>query len=350
MFRLNGIAALTGLLVLAAALWGGWWWIAATAQKEGVLGWLESRRAAGWAAEVQDAAVSGFPNRVDLSLEELILSDPDAGWAWQAPLVQVLQLSYRPDRAIVAFPERQSFAAPGGRAELRSERLRASVAVAPETALRLRRAVLEGDGLSVEGVAAGGAAAWTVGAERILAALREAETPMPSDGPNAYDLSVTASQVRPPEALTGLMNLGEALPDVAAELLVDATLGFAQPLGLRAAEAGGARLTSVRVRPSKLAWGPLSLRVAGAVAVDAAGYPEGEMTVRAENWRAALKAAQASGALDANTAEAVRGALEVLSFLSGKGNGIEAPLRFAGGRVFIGPAPIGQAPRLTLPR
>ena len=187
-------------------------------------------------------------------------------------------------------------------------------------------------------------------AEKLVAALRKAEAPEPMDGANAYDVSLSASQVRPPEALAGVAGLGEALPARAAELLLDATLGFAEPLALSTAEAGGPRLTSIRIRPSKLAWGPLSLRIVGALRVDAEGFPDGEMTVRAENWRAALDAAAAEGAVDGGSEKAIRRALELLSMLSGKGNGLEAPLRFSGGTTYIGPAPIGPAPRITLPR
>ena len=351
MFRPSGIATFVGLLFIALIIWGGWWWLAATAQKEGVLAWMESRRDAGWAAETAEASVSGFPNRLDLTLEKPIVADPKSGWAWSAPALHLHQLSYRPDQAIVTFPGTQSFAVPGGRMEVKSEDLRASLAIEPGLSLRLRNAILEGVKVEASGVAAGGVVGvWSVGAEKLVAALREAEVPLPADGPNAYDVSLTASQVTPPEALTSTLGLGAALPATAAELLLDATLGFAQPLALKTAEAGGPRLTSVRVKPSRLAWGPLSLRAQGELAVDAQGYPEGVLMVRAENWRAALDAAVAAGAVSRRSEETIRSALEVISFLSGKGNGLEAPLRFAGGRVFVGPAPIGKAPRLTLKR
>lgn len=372
MFRLSGLYWILGLLVLALLAWSGWWWIAASAQKEAVLGWMEKRREAGWAAEVGAASVSGYPNRVDLTLTDLLVADPEAGWAWRAPQVELMQLSYRPDQAVLAFPGAQSFAAPGGAVEVGADSLRASAAVSPDLGLRLLRLVIEGEGVKLTGrpagaapvaaqlgAAAGGEAAalaaaagqgWTIAAEKMVIALREAEDRVPSDGPYAYDAAATLSTIVPPPALTELFGLGRALPGTAEAAKIDAVLGFEQPLGRASAEAGGARLATVRLKPSVLSWGPLSLRALGAVKVDAEGYPEGEITVRAENWRAALNAAVATGAIPRKSQDAVRGALEVISFLAGKGNGLEAPLRFANGTMYLGPAPIGAAPRLTLPR
>lgn len=349
--RISVPTALIAAACFALLAWSGWWWIAATAQKEGVLAWMEERRADGWAVEVADATVSGYPNRVDLTLSDMIVADPAAGWAWSAPMLQLLQLSYRPDQAILVFPPTQNLAAPGGRMQIGAAELKASASIIPGTDLRLRQAVLEGHGIDVSGVAAGAALPeWSVSAEDLIGALRIAESPLPEDGPHAYDVSATATNVAPPPALTGLLGLGEALPATAGSLKVSAVLGFDRPLGRAAAEDGGARPTSIRLLPSTLDWGPLSLRALGTLTIDAQGFPEGEIQLRAENWRAALEAAIAAGAVSRDLEPALRGALEIVAFIAGRGEGLEAPLRFADRTVFLGPAPVGPAPRLTLPR
>ena len=123
----KSIIALGVVAVLAFAGWSAWWWVAATAQQAAVSGWLEDRRADGWAAEAEETSMSGYPNRLDLTLTGLTLADPKAGWAWSAPALRSHQLSYRPHEAIVVFPHAQTLSIPGatltaGRAEtLREE-------------------------------------------------------------------------------------------------------------------------------------------------------------------------------------------------------------------------------------
>lgn len=345
----KSIVAIGATAIIAFLAWSAWWWIAATAQQTAVEDWLSDRRADGWAAEAEATTMSGYPNRLDLTLTGLTLADPAAGWAWTAPALRSHQLSYRPDQAIVVFPNTQSLSVPGATLVANSTDLRASAGFRPSTRLGLRSAVLEGTGidLTLSGPAAEG---WTASAATALAALREAEAPAPEDGPHAYDVSLSATDLRLPAALRDMLGLDGALPEAAERLLIDATASFAAPLDLDAVEHGDLRLTALRLRPSALVWGPLGLRATGRVTVDAAGYPEGEMTVRAENWRAALEAAISTGAVAANMADAVRGAMEVVAFLAAKGDGLEAPLRFEAGRMYLGPVPIGAAPRIMVGR
>jgi hypothetical protein len=345
----KSILALGAVAIIAFGAWSAWWWVAATAQETAVSGWLEDRRADGWQAEAEDSSMSGSPNRLDLTLTGLTLADPSAGWAWQAPHLRSHQLSYRPDQAIVVFPHTQSLSIPGATLTANTADLRASAAFRPSTRLGLRRVVLEGEGIDLS-LAGPQAEGWTASAATALVALREAEAPAPQDGPHAYDVALTATDLRLPAEIREMLGLGDGLPEAAELFEIDATASFAAPLDLDALEGGGPQLTALRLRPSQLVWGPLGLRATGRVTVDAVGYPEGEVTLRAENWRAALEAAISTGAVAANMADAVRGGMELIAFLAAKGDGLEAPLRFQNRRMYLGPVPIGAAPQIQISR
>jgi hypothetical protein len=358
---LNGFTGISAVAILALVAWSGWWWIASGAQKAAVDGWMAERRAAGWVAETSETAAAGYPNRLDLTLTDLALADPAAGWAWAAPMVRIHQLSYRPDEAIVVFPPRQTLSVPGARLEAASDHLRASASLRPTERLALHRAVIEGEGLSLiavttgqgagQGAGQGGDAPdWTASAAKVVLAVREADGAPPEDGAHAYDLSLTATEVIPPAALRALLGLGASLPATAERLVIDVTASFAAPLDLDALEGGGPQITALRLRPSELVWGELGLRATGRVSVDEAGYPDGTLTLRAENWRAALEAAISAGVVPGAAADTVRGAMEVVAFLAAKGEGLEAPLRFADRRIYLGPVPIGAAPRIEFGR
>ena len=53
-----------------------------------------------------------------------------------------------------------------------------------------------------------------------------------------------------------------------------------------------------------------------------------------------------AGALRADMAEAVRAAFGLIAMLSSGGDAIEAPLSFRDGEAYLGPVPLGPAPRL----
>jgi hypothetical protein len=92
----------------------------------------------------------------------------------------------------------------------------------------------------------------------------------------------------------------------------------------------------------------LHLQAAGEVDVTPEGFPEGEITLKARNWRDMVALAQASGALPEGMAQTVENGLELLARMNGNRETLDVPLSFRGGRILLGPIPIGPAPVLRL--
>lgn len=330
---------LAGAVALAALAWSGWWFFSAGLRDEALAGWLEARRAEGWQAEAAEIRTGGFPNRIDTRIVEPALADPAAGWAWRAPFLDVLTLAYEPNAAIVAFPPEQSLAAPGARASLTSDRLRASIRFVPGPSLELTRVSMVGEGMSLSG---DGWRAGAANAEAHVEAVRPAVE-------NAYRLFFGAEAVTLPDGVRNRLDVAGALPAVAERLRVDAVATFDRALDRFALEDAPPGVRALSIRSLEARWGDLALTATGDLRADAEGYAEGSLDVRAENWRAMLRAAVAAGALDANAAGLIEGGLGLLARLSGDGDALSAPLSFSGGAARIGPVPIGEAPRL-MPR
>lgn len=328
------------LLVLAFLGWGGWWWVGSTAKARAVESWLEDRRADGWAA---DAAISvaGFPNRFDMTVEDLTLADPEAGWAWSAPVFRTFMLAYEPNRVIAEWPGVHRISVPGERAEAEAGVFRASAAFLPTTALELRRGVIEAEAFEIRGEAG-----WRAGIERATLAARRSE--VAPEAPNAYDLAFDARAVAPPDALAAPLSraLGAALPAKLNRLSIDSTVVFRRPVDRRAVEASDFSPASIALRRSLIRWGPLGIEGEGRLAVDPAGVPEGRIDLTLRNWRAMLDAAERTGAISGGYAATLRAGFELLAMLSGEEDVLTAPLIFSGGLVSLGPVPLGEAPRL----
>jgi len=71
------------------------------------------------------------------------------------------------------------------------------------------------------------------------------------------------------------------------------------------------------------------------------GLPEGEITLKARNWREMIAVAQAAGALPDSLASTVENSLGLLARMSGNRNTLDITLNFSGGRVRLGADPAG---------
>ncbi|MEQ9241777.1 DUF2125 domain-containing protein [Roseovarius indicus] len=327
------------LIVIAAAAWSGYWYIGKTGVSEGFSTWLEARRAEGWAAETGTLETVGYPNRFDTTFTDITLADPDTGLAWEAPFFQILALSYKPNHVIAVWPDEQLVATPREKYQVTSSDMRASVVVGADLDLPLERTTLTAEELAVTPVSED----QTTRAE----ALRLAAERLPAH-PATYRLGLAADGLSP--ALEWRVRLDPAgkLPERFDAFEADVTVEFDKPWDRSAIEEARPQPRRIELRLAQARWGELELQAAGEVTVDAQGYPEGEVTVKARNWRDILKMAVASGTLPDAFAGTLEDGLGLISQMSGNPKTLDIPLNFRNGKVRLGPVPLGDAPVLRL--
>ncbi|MFN3642295.1 MAG: DUF2125 domain-containing protein [Gemmobacter sp.] len=319
---------LTGLV----ALWAGWWWIAATTVERSAAAWFAALGDAGWDARQGGLSVAGFPSRLDLTVTAPQLYDPVQQVGWTGAFAQVLALAYRPWHVIAALPPDQTIRL--GEAELRltSDRLRASLVVAPSPALTLERIAIEGDGLRL--AVANGAA--------VAASLRAGTRGVgggEGGGGRVHDAALALAGLRldaplPPEAPAG-----------DASLRLEMRLTFSDPLD-RHAPRTRPRVLALDLAEGRLVWGPMVLAAQGSLRADAAGLAEGRIEITADDWPRALALATAAGLVDPGLAPTWAAMAGALSDAAGTPGRVAIPLILGNGRMSLGPLPIGPAPRL----
>jgi hypothetical protein len=324
---------LAGLALLIG--WSAYWWIAATGVRNGIDDWLAARQADGWVAEYADLGVSGYPSRVDARFENLSLADPDSGWAWTAPLFQILALSYRDDQVILAFPGEQSLATPRGRVTISGAPLRASVNLTEDQVVQ--RLVVEAEELRL-----------TTDEEQITGARVIIATEQ-QGAPRTQRLGLTGEEISPPEALRD-MAAGIGLSEKAIDsITLDATATFAAAPGLSQLGAAPPALEALSIADLSVTWAELSLRAQGDLVADANGFASGTLNLRLSNWQEMLDMAVSSGAIGADVAPALEFALGLMAGLGGDRDALEATVTLRDGVMAIGPIAIGTAPRFALP-
>ncbi len=324
------------LIVLAALGWSGYWLFGYMALSSALPDWFEDRRAEGWVAEYDDLSVSGFPSRLDSTFENLTLADPQTGVAWDAPFFNMHALTYRPHHVIAVWPVSQTLAIPGEKLTVTTGDMRASLVLDPGTDLTLNRT-----NVAIESLGISSSADWQMAASAVNLAMHRDE----SDA-STYRLAFKADALTPPAGFA--LPDGIDLPRNFSSFRADLTASFDRPWDRTAIEQSRPQPTAVDLTLAEIIWGDLQLHAAGQVTIDKTGYPTGEVTIRAVNWRDILNVARHSGQIPASVIDTVEQALGFIAQLSGNANELDIPLTFANGATKLGPLPIGPAPRIFL--
>ena len=337
------------LITIAAAAWSGYWYVASAAVTRGFGAGLDTLRAEGWTARAASIETGGFPYRFDTSFSDITLADPETGLAWEAPVFRIFALSYEPGHVIAVWPARQVFATPQGKYDLESSDMRASLVTGATPRLPLERMVLTAASLAItprEASARAGSARAGSAPTRLeelrLAAARVATTA------SAYRLGLAAEGLSPgPEWRTRLDPAGR-LPERFDAVTADLTVSFDKPWDRLAITQPLPQPRRITLRRAEARWGRLALQESGEVTVDARGRPQGEIAIKARNWREILQMAAASGQLDAHFAARLEDGLSRLTQMADDPQTLDIALTFAKGRVWLGPVPLGPAPVLRL--
>ena len=327
------------VIILVSLIAGsGWWYAGASTTERMLAGWLEDRRAEGWLVNYEGLDTSGYPTQFATVIAELQLADPETGWAWTAPEFRLTQSSYRPDQIRADWPPTQTLASPFERLDIVSAAIWAELDIQPANNL-----ALDASSTVMQDVRIDSTEGWSM-------ALSEGQVQvMRQDGQEAtYDVLFEAQGMSPPQAVRTRLDPAGLLPEAIEVARYEAVMAFDRPWNLSAVERARPQITTLDLQDLRAEWGEMLLRASGALDVDAEGRASGELAVRAENWQAMLEMAARSGVLTETLARGARSALGFLSGMSGRPEDLDATLRLQDGFVFLGPLPIGEAPRLIL--
>ncbi len=326
---------LTILVVGLALLYSGYWFIGATATERGLRGALSNLEQEGWSADYDQIKTRGFPSRFDTSFRALSLASPDGSIGVDTPRIDMMALSYQPNKAIFAVDPNAQVTLGGQRFGLTTEQLRASTHVAANTALSLVSATAE----------VGAATLYTeeskvVSVQSALIALRQSD-PIP----HRYDMYLKTQMVALPPALRAIFDPNGRHPEHLSQITLDISATFDRDLdrySLATLDTQPLRVAAFEIKELNIAWGDMSLTGDGAITIADNGQPEGQITLRALEWRDMLRAVENAQLLQMGILRIAEGFGETLA---GDEPLLTLPLRFQNGNMALGPLPLGPAPR-----
>ncbi len=330
------IILIAALGLLASGIWFG----LAYASKSTLSAWFDARQTDGWLVSHDAIEVKGFPLSLNARIPNLELADPETGWLWSGPEILIDQNVLSAGDIAVIWPRQHIFATPEARYEIDSALLRSDLALEPtrnlalataETALRDLRISNPNDSAWQASVDAA-----SIGITRL-------------DGQDhTYDLESSITGLSIPDVIRARLDPAALMPEIFSQSILKGSFGFDRPWDLAALEQARPQFTTIAISEASAMWGDMVLRASGDLRVDPQGIPEGDMALRAENWRAMLDMALRAGVISQDLFDLLEGGLGFLAQLSGKPENLDIILRFNGGAVYAGPIPIGPAPRLLL--
>lgn len=320
------------LVAILTAVYGGYWVVGSRAALKGAEAALAQMKAEGL-ADYGTVSIAGFPSRFDLTVTNPDFRSPDQRWGWSADFLQVLALSYRPNHVIAALPDRQALQTPLGPATLDGTGFRASAVFGADSQLPLDHAQLVSEAATLAAKAG-----WGLETASLRAAIRRA-----GDSSEAgYDVALELPGAIPQGSLADWLSPLAVATGATGRAVVKARITLDRPLDR---QGGQRRLQSLDVSEAELFWGRIDLAATGSLSLGPDGTPEGRIDLSARNWAELVEFAAGNGLIDPRTAPTVGAVLGQLALASGDATTLRVPLVFAGGRMSLGPVPLGPAPR-----
>ncbi len=322
---------LTFIVFILAAIYSGYWFVGANAVEKAANDGIAQLRINDWTVDYASLETKGFPSRFDTTMQDPDISSPDGRVAWRAAFLETYALSYQPNQFIVALPTEQRLVIDGQELSIKSQTMRASAAIKPETELGLDEATIE-----IEEAVIAFTPDLTASFARLLAALRsKAESPL------AYDSYLAVTEILMPQRIQRAIDPSGQRPATLDQVVFDGVVTFDQPLDRDVV--GRVLVDAIDVKRANFTWGDMSASVKGVVLIGADGYPTGTLALDLVDWDGMISIATNLGLLDPEITPTIRNLAQALS--AGQQE-LSLSVTFADGRTRIGPFPVGPAPRL----
>jgi hypothetical protein len=325
------------LVVTLPMLWAAYWFFGSYGLKSEINTWLTDRQEDGWQVEYSNLKVRGFPNRFDTTLSDIQLTDPDTGISWAAPFVQFLSLSYKPNHVIAVWPMSQTFSTPYQKIEVSSAEMKASAVLSPDHEMKLLRGTLIANDLALKSTSG-----WDIGVSSISTSIRQLELP------ESYEFSTSINSLEPSETLRKWLGETRNLPAKINNITLDFTTELTRTLDRTTIEDARPQIKTLDLTRASASWGELLIRASGKLTVGIDGNLNGELELNAKHWKEMLQLAVSAGAISSEIAAAAELGLSFMARLNGSDQALDTTLTFRDGRIFLGPIPLGTAPKLII--
>ena len=321
---------LISLLIWIAALYSGYWFAVAQTLQFGSDKAVEALAETGVDLRFGSVTTTGYPSRFETTVTDLNVGHAD--WSWQGAQVVFYADSYRPLSITLRLSRDQLLAVAGQNLRISSEEFRSDLSLqpTPQLAFDKGQVILGATRLASD-------AGWQLDLGALTARLAQS-----NEGAAVYDADLTAKDLILPAILRDQIDPDAVLGADLRQIIGAAQLTLSDPLD-RHLQGRPPSLDHIILHDLQIDWGPLTVALAGAVAFDADGIPEGQITLRTTEWQIVLDILTRAGLINAVATNSVT---LLARFMADADGVLSLPFTFQDGITLLGPVPVGPAPRL----
>lgn len=322
---------LTVWAVLLAAIFTGYWFVATNVMQTKLQDAFADARADGWQVDTADQNMTGFPGTFALQLSAPSVAPPTGEWAWTGAAMDLSTPSINPTRPTVVFPSSQTLRIGEQTLQIDVLDMRAGAAA------KLNAALHFDDGFaSLNDAGIVSDAGWQAQISAI-----EALMVLVEDSNTAYEVNVTVTDVALPADIMDQMIPAGTLDPVVSRLGIDAVVTFDRGLERMALSGVAPDVSRVDLTAFDLIWGDVTVKASGALDIDDAGVPTGEVTLESAQWQAMIEIMVAAGVFDAGIVPTLT---TMARTMAGTDGVLALPITFSDGSMSMGFLPLGPAP------
>ena len=319
---------LGAVIFTALILWSIFWWHTAQNTKKSVDDWF-GQQSVDQDLEYNKVSISGFPNRLDLTIKNGTINSHRGKFLISANVIQFLTLLYDKDFIISVIQPPIDITYKNQYFRVASGLLKSSFKFGEEK--ELHKIVTEGSNLRLLDPKKNN---W--GLKKLLFASEKDTTALEP----TYRSHLTLDNITIPKSYSGSYNNNDLIVPIIKKISVDSIINFSKDFYKMPSSNKILQINNIIIT---IDWGFLTSILTGDVKLSKNNLLNGSFKIKVSNWRNLLRVIQKDKLLDKKLFKTIKAGLTFLaSQATNRGQSIIIPLTVKNNFIFLGPIIVGK--------
>ena len=316
------------LTILALILWGIFWWTTAQKMQNLTDNWFD-QQIVGQDRKYKNVSISGFPNRIDLTIEDTEINNYQGKFSTSIKLIQFLTLLYNRDLIISVVKPPIDVEYMNKKFKLDGDLFRSSLNLSKEK--QVNKIVTEGSNLKLMDPN-NYVWEWT---NLLFAGDKELGTITPK-----YRTHLTIDNISVPSSYLNTYNFIDLLNPVIKKISFDSIISFNQDSsGLTFPH----KISKLEDLIITIDWGLIKLSLTGDLNHSEKTSLNGSLKINISNWRSLLLVIKEANLLNTKLFNTIKASLTfIASQKENKDQSLKIPINIKNNFIFLGPINIGK--------
>ena len=322
------------LTTVALTLWSIFWWTMAEKMENLAYEWFD-QKIVGQDRTYKNLSISGFPNRIDLTIENTIVNNYQRKFSTSIRFIQFLTLLYNKDLIINVVKPPISVGYMNKKFIIDGDLIRSSLNLNKQK--QVNKIVTEGSNLKLVDPNKY-VWKWT---KLLFASEKEPGTRTPK-----YKTHLTVNNISFPSSYLNSYNFTDLVDPIIKKISFDGAISFNQDFyGLPFSH----KISKVDDLMITIDWGLIKSSITGNLSRSKKNQLNGSLKIKISNWQSLLLVIEEANLLDKKSFKIIKSSLIfIASQMKNRDQSLKIPLNIKNNFIFLGPINIGKINGTTI--